>query len=77
MVIFWLFVFSCVFFGQFVSERLKEKLFSACFFSTPRNAAVHYERRMEIGSSSCRVTGVSSLNLARHPLRVGGLLSFG
>ena len=33
--------------------------------------------RMEFGSSSCRVTGVSSLNLARRPYGLAGFFLFG
>jgi hypothetical protein len=40
---------------------------------TLRLDAVHYDFRMKFGSSFCRVTGVSSLNLARRLSEAGGL----
>ncbi len=51
--------------------------FGECFFLDAGHAALQYEPQDEAGSSSCRVTGVSSLNLARRPQGLAGFFLFG
>jgi hypothetical protein len=42
-----------------------------------RLCALQYGYRMKFGSSFCRVTGVSSLNLARRPYGLAGFFLLG
>jgi hypothetical protein len=65
--------------------------FSKCFSALPPNfytflmsislavglCAMQYVFRMKFGSSFCRVTGVSSLNLARRPYGLAGFFLLG
>jgi hypothetical protein len=61
---------------RLVFLSMKNTPFFVRFLWTLWFCAVHYNRRVRVGSSSCRVTGVSSLNLARRPKGLAGFFLF-